>query len=74
MCWGFKDVYLEEPPKKPEEVVNNNEYIMVPSEMPPAAPVSHVLHASPMSSARHFTLSVSPLTCNFPRSSTSNTA
>lgn len=49
MCWGFKDVYLEEPPPKKKEEPNNNEYIMVSSEMPtPAAPVSHVLHASPM--------------------------
>ena len=49
MCWGFKDVYLEEPPKKKEAVENNNEYIMVSSEMQtPAAPVSHVLHASLM--------------------------
>ena len=49
MCWGFKDVYLEEPPPKKKEEPNNNEYIMVSSEMQtPAAPVSDVLHASPI--------------------------
>ena len=76
MCWGFKDVYLEEPPKKTEEAANNNEYIMVSSELPaPAAPVSHVLlHGSLILTSRHFTLSTLPTylgTCvNFHRSST----
>lgn len=45
-CWGFKDVYLEEAPPKKEEPapapVDNNEYILVPSDMDPAPPVSHV--------------------------------
>ena len=74
MCWGFKDVYLEEPPKKKEEVVNNNEYIMVSSEMQtPAAPVSHVLPASLIfeSPSLHFVhLATSFRTCmDFHRSS-----
>ena len=41
-CWNYKDVYLEDAPKKAEE--NKNEYIMVSSAMEtPKAPVSHVL-------------------------------
>ena len=44
MCWGYKDVYLEEPPPK-KEPEDKNEYILVPSEMEtPAPPVSHVLY------------------------------
>ncbi len=48
-CWGYEDVYLEDPPppkKKPEP--DNHEYVLMssdapkPAEAPVAAPVSHV--------------------------------
>lgn len=59
MCWGYKDVYLEEPPPK-REPENNNEYIMVSSEMEtPAHPVGHVSNLLLMSEPTHTTLPTS---------------
>jgi len=52
-CWGYEDVYLEDPPppKKPEP--DKHEYVLMSSDLPKpveapiAAPVSHVCFAFP---------------------------
>lgn len=47
-CWGYEDVYLEDPPPPKAEKKDTHEYILMssdlpkPAEAPVAAPVSHV--------------------------------